>query len=154
MSLFGNQSLTTRNKNPISLWQKEMHNLFDRFDRDLGFSDLDLSEITPKVEIKEKDKHYTVCAEIPGMKESDINVTLKDNNLILEGERKSEVKKEEEGFFSSEFSYGSFYRSIPLTEEVNPDSVKASYKDGILTVDLDKVNASTHKSKKIPILKS
>jgi len=154
MSLFGNQSLTTKNQNPINVWQREMNNLFDRFGRDVGFRDLDLSEFSPKVEIKDKDKHYTVCAEVPGMKESDISVTLKDNNLILEGERKSESKKEEEGYYSSEFSYGSFYRSIQLEEEVNPESVKAAYKDGILTIDLDKVKASTHKTKKIPIMKS
>jgi HSP20 family protein len=154
MSLFKNQGLTVRNQNPISSWQKEMNNLFDRFGRDLGSFDTDLTGFSPKVEIKEKNKHYTVCAEVPGMKESDINVTLEDNCLILQGERKTESKKEEEGFFSSEFSYGSFYRSIPLDEEVNPDTVKASYKDGLLTIDLDKVKESSHKTKKIQIMKS
>jgi HSP20 family protein len=154
MSLFKNQSLTTRNSNPISLWQREMNNLFDRFGRDIGTFDMDMSGFAPRIEIKEKEKHYTVCAEVPGIKESDINVSLSDNNLILEGERKSETKKEEEGFFSSEFSYGNFYRSIALDEEVNPDSVKASYKDGVLTVELEKVRPSAHKTKKIPIMKS
>ncbi len=154
MSLFRNQSIALRNQNPITSWQNEMNNLFDRFGRDMGTLDVDLTDFSPRVEIKEKDKHYTVSAEVPGIKESDINVTLKDNNLILEGERKSESKKEEEGYFSSEFSYGSFYRSIPLDEEVNPDTVKASYKDGILTVELDKVKATPQKTIKIPILKS
>ena len=154
MSLFRNQSMALRNQNPITSWQNEMNNLFDRFGRDMGTLDVDLTDFSPRVEIKEKDKHYTVSAEVPGIKESDINVTLKDNNLILEGERKSEIKKEEEGYFSSEFSYGSFYRSIPLDEEVNPDTVKASYKDGILTVELDKVKATPQKTIKIPILKS
>ena len=154
MSLFRNQSIALRNQNPITSWQNEMNNLFDRFGRDMGTLDVDLTDFSPRVEIKEKDKHYTVSAEVPGIKESDIHVTLKDNNLILEGERKSESKKEEEGYFSSEFSYGSFYRSIPLDEEVNPDTVKASYKDGILTVELDKVKATPQKTIKIPILKS
>lgn len=154
MSLFKNQSLSTRNSNPISLWQREMNNFFDRFGRDIGGLDMDLTGFTPRIEIKEEAKHYTVCAEVPGIKESDINVSLRDNNLILEGERKSESKKEEEGFFSSEFSYGNFYRSIALDEEVDPDSVKASYKDGVVTIELDKVKASTHKTKKIPIMKS
>ncbi len=154
MSLFRNQSIALRNQNPITSWQNEMNNLFDRFGRDMGTLDVDLTDFSPRVEIKEKDKHYTVSAEVPGIKESDINVTLKDNNLILEGERKSESKKEEEGYFSSEFSYGSFYRSIPLDEEVNPDTVKASYKDGILTVELDKVKSTPQKTIKISILKS
>lgn len=153
MSLF-NQSLTTRNKNPISLWQDEMSNLFRRFNKDLETFDTDLVSFTPKVEVKEKDKGYIVRAEVPGMKEDEINVTLRDNSLILEGERKSESEEQGEDFYSSEFSYGSFYRTIPLSEEVNPDSVKASCKGGILRVELDKVKPSAHKSKKIPILNS
>lgn len=155
MSIFNNQSLTTRNasQNPFTLWQKEMSNLLDRFGRDLG-GEYSLEGIAPKVEVKEKDKKYIVKAEVPGMTEDDINVTLRDNCLILEGDRKIESEKEEKGFYSSEFSYGSFYRAIPLNEEVNGDKVKASYKNGILTVELEKLESATHKAKKIPILKS
>lgn len=153
MSLFENKSLVNRSSNPLNVWQKEMNNLLDRFSSDF-VTDLDATGITPKVEIKEKDKHYKVSVEIPGMNENDINVTLKENSLVLEGERKSESKKEEDGYYSTEFSYGSFYRSIPLNEEVNPDSVKASYKNGILTIDLDKIKSSSQNAKKIPILKS
>lgn len=159
MSIFNNQSPTTRShsQNPFALWQKEMGQLLDRFGRDLGGgagTDFGFENVTPKVEVTEKDKKYIVRAEIPGMKESDINVTLRDNNLILEGERKSETEKEEGGYYRSEFSYGSFYRAIPLDEEVNANTVKASYKDGILNVDLDKLETTTHKTKKIPIMKS
>lgn len=153
MSLFRNQSLSLRNQNPMSLWQNEMNNLFDRFGRDVGNLDVNVTDFSPRVEINDKEKHYVISAEIPGIKENDISVTLKDNNLILEGERKSEGKKDE-GYFSSEFSYGNFYRSIPLDDEVNPDTVKASYKDGILKVELDKMKEAAHKAKKIPILKS
>lgn len=155
MSLFKNQSLTTRTQNPLSSWQREMNSLFDRFNRDLwDTSEFGGGEFSPRIEVKERDKGYVVCAEVPGIKESDISVTLRDNNLVLEGERKSESRSEEEGFYRSEFSYGSFFRSIPLGDEVNPDSVRASYKDGILTVEMDKIKPSSHKSKKIPIMKS
>jgi HSP20 family protein len=149
-----NQSLSTRNKNPANLLQNEMSNLFRRFNRDLETFDSDLSSFSPRVEVKDKDKSYVIKAEVPGMKENDINVTLRDNNLILEGERKSENEEEKEGVYTSEFSYGSFFRTIPLDEEVNPDSVKASCKNGILKIELEKVRPSTHNSKKIPILNS
>ncbi|MCM2348954.1 MAG: Hsp20/alpha crystallin family protein [Bacteriovoracaceae bacterium] len=153
MSLFKNQSVTPfRSPGTLSTWQREMNSLFDRFNRDIFEGET--GEFSPRIEVQEKDKGYIVCAEVPGIKESDINVTLQDNNLVLEGERKSESKTEEEGFYRSEFSYGSFYRSIPLADEINPDSVKASYKDGILTVEMNKLKPSSHKSKKIPILKS
>ena len=158
MSIFNNQSLTTRSQtqNPFALWQKEMSHLLDRFGRDLGTgtTDFGFENVTPKVEVTEKDKKYIVRAEIPGIKESDINVTLRDNNLILEGERKSETEKDEGGFYRSEFTYGSFYRAIPLDEDVNANTVKAAYKDGILTVDLEKLETTAHKTKKIPIMKS
>jgi len=153
MSIFNNNPSLINRGNPLSAWQKDMASLLDRFGRDLG-DDYLLEGVAPKVEIKEKDKKYIIKAEIPGMSEDDISVTLRDNNLILEGERKSESEKEEKGFFSSEFSYGSFYRAIPFEEDVNADTVKASYKNGILTVNLDKLETSSHKAKKIPILKS
>ena len=147
MSLFKNQSVTSRKQNPISMWQNEMNNLFNKFD----FGSIDS---LPKVEIKRHAKSISILAEVPGMTEKDINVTLKDNVLVLEGERKSESTEEENDYSFSEFSYGSFYRTIPLDEDVNPDSVKASYKDGILKVELEKLKESSHKSKKIPVLKS
>jgi HSP20 family protein len=112
-----------------------------------------MEEFSPKVELRETDKGYSVRAEIPGISESDVNVTLRENNLILEGEKKTETKKEERGHYFSEFSYGSFYRSIPLEEEVNPDKVKATYRNGILNVELEKIEGSTG-SKKIPIMRS
>jgi HSP20 family protein len=159
MSIFNHQTLTPRtqnqNQNPFAVWQKEMSSLLDRFGRDIG-NDFGFGTegVIPKVEVKEKDKKYIVRAEIPGMKESDISVTLRDNNLILEGERKVETEKEEEGTYRSEFTYGSFYRAIPLDEDVNANTVKAAYRDGILTVDLEKLETTTHKTKKIPIMKS
>ena len=145
-------SLTPKHENPFSIWQQDMKNLVDRFYRQL---DLPVSNDFPlKVEVKEKEKSYRVLVEAPGMNEKDISVTLRDNVLILEGERKKETEEEEKDRYFSEFSYGSFYRSIKLDNEVNPESVKASYKDGILTVTLEKMRGQTHTGKKIPITNS
>ena len=156
MGLFGKDqsSLTTRNQNPLSLWQREMNSLFDRFNQDFGSFGSGLSDFSPRIEVKDSDKTCTICAEVPGMKEDDIEITLKDNYLVLQGERKSESKEEEGNYSRSEFSYGSFYRTIPLNDEIDPDSVKASYKDGILTVEMQKTNPVQHQTKKIPIMKS
>lgn len=98
----------------------------------------------PRLELKESDKAYTVSVEIAGMKEKDIHAKVKNNNLIIEGEKKYESKKEEKNYFSSEFSYGSFYRSIPLPEEVSK-KMNTSYKDGVFLVTLDKVKVGTMK---------
>lgn len=159
MSLFSkNHSLTPRKEpglTPWSMWQREMSDLFDRFNRDFGVLDSsNLSNLYPKIEVKEKDKEIIVCAEVPGMDDKDVNITLRDGNLILEGERKTQKNSEDEGRYHSEFSYGSFYRSIPLGEDIKEDTVKASYKDGLLTIELEKSGESQSRVKKIPITRS
>lgn len=131
----------------------DMEDMFERLRREFYTPDLfrGLEGFAPRVEITETDKNILVLAEIPGMKEKDINVTLKENCLIIEGEKKSERKKEEKGYYSSEFSYGSFYRSIPLHNEVDPDKVDATYKNGVLEVTLNKLEESKQKAKRIEI---
>lgn len=146
------KGLTTRQDNPYFSWQKEMNSLFDKFSKELSLSRNGLEEFEPKIELKDSDKSYFVRAEIPGMSEKDIKVSLRDRCLILEGERQSESKREEKGRSFSEFSYGSFYRTLPFDEEVDPEKVNASYKDGILTVELTKLS-SAHPAKSIPITK-
>lgn len=133
----------------------DVDDMFDRFRREFlspnTIRGID-EAFMPRLEVKETDKHIFVSAELPGMNESDINVTLKEDILTIEGEKKSEKKKEEKGFYSSEFSYGSFYRSIPLQAEVDADKVKAIYKNGILEVTLNKLDVSHQKAKKIEIM--
>jgi HSP20 family protein len=128
--------------------------MFDRLRREFYSPDLfqgTLEAYGPRVEVQETEKNIQVCAELPGMKEKDINVTLRDDNLIIEGERKSEKRKEEKGLYRSEFSYGSFYRSIPIDVEVDKDNVEATYKDGILEVTLNKLAETKQHAKKIEI---
>ena len=145
------RSLTTRNSNPIVSWQKEMNRLFDEFNRDLDLGRSDIERFEPKVEVKEKDREYIVRAEIPGIPENKLHVTLRDNCLIIEGEKKSEEEKEEKGFYHSEFSYGSFYRAIPLEQEVDENKVNASYKHGVLKVHIAKTGQGKHGERSIPI---
>jgi HSP20 family protein len=148
-----NRSLMKRAESPVHAWREQMSGLLDRFNKDFGMNmDFnEVSEFTPKVEVQERDKGYLVRAEVPGMNEKDLNVMLRENSLIIEGERKSESKKEEKGQTISEFNYGSFYRSIPFGEDINPDTVKASYKDGILNIELQRVEGQKSKTRKIPV---
>lgn len=131
----------------------EMEVMFDRLRRDFFSPDIfrDVEGFSPRVEVKETDKNIFFSAEVPGMDEKDINVTLRENNLIIEGEKKSERKKEEKGYYRSEFSYGSFYRSIPLQADVDEDKVDATYKNGILKVTLNKLEESKQTAKRIEI---
>ncbi len=108
----------------------------------------------PKVEVHESEKGYEVRAELPGMKEEDINLSLDDNCLILQGEKRSEKIEEKKKSFRSEFSYGSFYRTIPFRADVDNDNIEATYRDGILHVSLHKKADGTEKTKKILINKT
>lgn len=146
-----NKSLTKRSNNPIQSWFKDMNSLIDKYSRDLSFDD-DLGlEVSPKIEVRETDKGYFVRAEVPGMEEKDLDISLNENNLVIRGERKSEKKEEDKSHFFSEFKYGSFYRSIPLDEDVDENNVSATYKNGILNVEIKKNPSAQPKQKKISI---
>ncbi len=132
---------------------EDMEDMFDRFRREFYSPDVfrGTDEFSPRVEVKETDENILISAEIPGMNEKDINVTLRDNSLIIEGEKRSERQKEDKGYYRSEFSYGSFYRSIPLLAEVDANKVDATYKNGILDVTLNKLEETKQMSKRIEI---
>lgn len=131
-----------------------LSDFFDLYARDF-FSPMmgeeRLETFMPKVEVDETEKGYSVRAELPGMKEEDINLSLQDNVLILEGEKRSENKREGKNQYRSEFSYGSFYRTIPFRADVDDNNIDANYRDGILTVNLVKRSDGTEKTKKIEI---
>jgi HSP20 family protein len=153
-----NKHLTTKSNRDVSPWsalQSDLWDLFDRFSEDFNVPSLGFGgqEFSPKIEVKDTGKTYQVLAEVPGMDEKDINVTLRDNQLIIEGEKKNEQKSEDKkkGLFHSEFSYGQFYRAIPLSDDIDSEKVNASYKNGVLTIDLEKLPEKQSKNKRIQI---
>ena len=140
----------TTSLSPFSSLRDDIMDLFDDFS--LGMAPtLTNNEFVPKIEIKDKGNAYLVSAEVPGMSDKDMNVSIRDNNLILEGEKREEHKEDKRGFYRSELSYGSFYRSIPLTDDIDPEKVTAAYKNGVLTVTVDILPEAQQHTKKIPI---
>ena len=135
--------------NPFTNLRDEIMDVFDNFN--LTSLATPSATFMPKIEIKDRDNSYVVVAEVPGMTEKDMIVTVRDNSLILEGEKKEEHKEEKKGYYRSELNYGSFYRAIPLSDEIDPEKITASYKHGLLKVQIEKTPESQRKSKKIPI---
>ncbi len=108
--------------------------------------------LSPKVEVEEKDNSVVVSAEVPGIKEDDIDLEVSsDGYLTISGEKKQEKKENHKGSYFSEFSYGSFKRTIPLPWDLNFDEAKADYKDGVLQVTFPKSQDEKGKKKKISI---
>ena len=92
----------------------------------------------PAVDIYETDAHEVVVkAELPDMKREDINVQIEQDAIVIQGERKAHQTSNQGGYYRSERSYGSFYRTIPLPEGTNADSAQASFRDGVLEIELD-----------------
>lgn len=103
----------------------------------------------PNVDIKETEKEVQIKADLPGMKLEDIDVSVDENQLIIKGERKTEKEEKEKDYIRVERSYGSFYRSFNIGVPVKADEIKASYKNGVLDINLPK--ADVKKPKKIEI---
>ncbi len=103
----------------------------------------------PAVDVYETKDSIEIEVEAPGMKEDDLKVNLENNTLYISGERKFEKKEEKQNYFRMERGYGSFSRSFLLPENVDKDSIKAKYKDGVLKLSLPKKQESKPKAIKI-----
>ena len=105
----------------------------------------------PAVDIRETDNELVVKADIPDVKFEDIDVHIENGTLTLKGERKFEADKNEGGWHRVERSYGSFERAFTLPDTVNPEGVKADYKNGALTVTLPKKEIAKPRQVKVEL---
>ena len=115
--------------------------------------DQDDFEIRPAVNIKDNKNKYEIELAVPGLTKDDFNVTLEEGMLTISAEKKQEKEEEKEGYVKREFSYNSFSRCMALPETVDEDKeVKASYKDGILHLTLQKKEAlKTKPARKVKV---
>jgi len=132
-----------------------LHDRINRFFEDpfFGISRMDdeagLSMWDPAVDLYEKDDHYVIKAELPGVDKNDVNIDLRDRLLTLSGERSYDNEVEKENYYRRERSFGRFQRSFTLPADVDPDKIKAEFKDGVLKIEVPKPEEK--KSKKITI---
>lgn len=108
--------------------------------------------ISPKVEVEENENNVVVSAEMPGIPENNIDLEVSsDGYLTISGEKKQEKKENRKGSYFSEFSYGSFKRTVPLPWDLKFDDAAAEYSNGILHVSFPKSQNEQGKKKKISI---
>ena len=95
-------------------------------------------EWSPVVDIIEEEKAYVINAELPAMKREDVRVELEDRVLTISGERKTEKEEKTRKYHRVERAYGTFSRSFELPDNIEPNKISASYKEGVLTVSVAK----------------
>jgi HSP20 family protein len=105
----------------------------------------------PNLEVFEKDHRFVARFELPGIKKEEINIEVAEGQLVVSGERKREEEEEKEGFYRSEYEYGSFYRSIPLPEGAKTENVTAMLKNGVLEVTVPLAALPEPKARKVEI---
>lgn len=133
------------------LFNNDLDNVFEGFFRPYAATSGDAGgSLVPAIDLHEDDKAYTVRAEIPGVKKEDIDITVLDGVLTINAESRYEHEEKEEGrIIRQERRYGKYVRTIRLGKDVNENNVKANYKDGVLELELPKVEEV--KPKKIAI---
>lgn len=148
------------------VWQSfrnEMNHLFDRFSgfgvptlRGLFDSDpawtyqSSFSFPTPAIDVTEDDKAFKITAELPGLEQKDIGVTMSNGTLTIKGEKSYEKEEKDKDRHVSERAYGTFQRAFTMPEGVDTDKIAADLAKGVLTITLPKT-VQAQKQKKIEV---
>ena len=136
---------------------KELEELGDRFTRMFGRipdnrpSTLTVADWMPAVNISEDEKEYLIKAEVPEVDKKDVKISVEEGVLTIQGERKKEKEEQGKKFHRIESSYGSFFRSFTLPENVAEDKLAAEFKDGILLVHLPKTEKPKPKTVEVKV---
>ncbi|MBN2438634.1 MAG: Hsp20/alpha crystallin family protein [Deltaproteobacteria bacterium] len=141
-------------EHPFFSLQREMNRMFDDIFRGFDVTSpagRSFGTFSPSVDVREDDKEVTVKAELPGMEEKDIDVSLTGDGLTIKGEKKDEKEEKGKGYWHRETSYGDFQRFIPLPEGLNTEKVDARFRNGVLTVTLPRLKEAKAKGKKVAI---
>ena len=130
----------------LTQMRREMDRFFDRFFEPWPLRGVsETGRWMPSVDVSETEKELIVRAELPGIAPEEIDISLTGNAMTIKGVRKHEREEKKENFHLVERSSGSFSRSIQLPAEVNADKIKATYKDGVLSVSMPKAKAEAVK---------
>jgi HSP20 family protein len=143
----------------FSSLQKEIERVFDQFRDPFALSPRDVFAVSqnrmmPPLDISETADAVEITAELPGVKESDLDISISDGILVLKAEKSEQTDERKKDYRLVERRYGSFRRSVPLGFDPDTSKVKASFKDGVLSVNIQKPAEAIAKTKKIEINKS
>ena len=143
-------------RNQMASMHREMDNLFENLSSDPARQAfypqaMGRQMVMPDIDETEDDKAFHVSIELPGMDEGDVDITLSGRLLTIRGEKKGEEKEERKDFYRRERTYGSFRRTLELPGDVDESKIEASFKKGVLKIELPKTEESQGKIKHIAV---
>ncbi len=137
-------------------WQ-EIEDMFNRYTRAVGWPRTGRSEMieaadwSPRVDIAETPQAYTIRAEIPSVDKDDVKISIDGGMVTLSGERRQEKEDKDKTWHRVERFYGSFSRSFALPDTIDAAAAKATFKDGLLTLDIPKTAPSKPKGIEVKV---
>ena len=145
--------MATRDPEPtassLTALRHDMDRLIDTFIRE-PFSAVEWpfthGRWTPAVDVAETESEITVRAELPGIEPDDIDVTVVGNQLTISGNKTEVSEQQGKDFYHTESRYGTFRRTVPLPASVDSDKSEAEFKNGVLTIRLEKTHAASHET--------
>lgn len=148
----GQRSISPFGRDPLETFRREMDRVIGNvFGPELRSFAPAAESAWPTLDVDETDDAYIVTVEVPGLKDKDVELNLRDNVLTISGEKREERREERQGGAYAERVFGQFRRSIPFTAEVDPEKVEAKFKDGVLTITLPKSAKGQAQGKRIEV---
>lgn len=149
-----------RSGDPFTSFQREMNRLFDDVFRGFGFP-MQAGQageggqgsgmmLQPDIDVSETEKEFKICADLPGVSERDVDVSLHEDTLTIRAERREERKEDKENFHIVERSHGMFQRSLRLPANIEADKVEARFENGVLVITLPK-SEEAQRSRRIQV---
>lgn len=142
-------------EHPLAELQRQMNQAFENFwgrmNRPLTGVDRPFGEGQPRSDVFETADGVEVTVELPGVQQEDVELSVAGDTLTVRGEKQVEREDEKKGYYISERSYGSVYRTIPLPSGIDTDRAYASFRNGVLTVRIPHSPEARAKAKRIEV---
>ena len=145
---------------PLRDFHREINRLFDQTFQDVGFPSFDFDRpfmhsagnmLRPVTDLAASDKEYTLTVEVPGAEKDDIKIEVANNVMTIRGEKKQKKEEEKKDYYRQERFYGSFQRVLSLPEDADQEDIKATFKQGVLTVTMPRKDMPKPAVKEIEI---
>lgn len=140
----------------LDRYQRELDRFFEPFERMFspqanGREALSEARWVPAVDVEENDQAFVISVDAPQVKKEDVHITVRDNILVVSGERKEERSHKDAKVHRTEARYGSFARSFTLPDNVDENGIAAAFTDGVLRITLPKAEKPKETQREIPI---